>query len=118
MDINFYKQLGYQFHRKVGMILCIDRLTAMGLCPRNAVGNFWKCDVGTLLDYCKKNPEYHIVTIIQPGLEINRFEPDGFRYHLADGDANSQLSVEFPPEVIQHFITELNLFVRRVKPQC
>lgn len=115
MDIDYYKRRNGDFYRRIGVVNCANRLTALGLKPRDVIGSFWSEDAVDLLEFCRANPEYHIVTTLSFALTLNRYLKGNYRYRLADGDSDPALKLDFPPEVVAHLDTELDLFIRSAK---
>ena len=114
MNLEQAKEANYQFHLQTGMILCLDRLTAMGLHPRLPLGSFFEEDSQKLIKFCEENSRYHIVTTISAALRINKFVPGGWCYYLADGDNDPTLQLEFPPEAMKECEAETAMIVRRL----
>ena len=114
MNLDQAKEANSQFHLRTGMILCLDRLTAMGLTPRLPVGSFFEKDTESLLKFCEENPQFHIVTRMSAALRINRYVPGGRRYYLAEGDNDPSLRLEFPPETMKECLAETAMIVGRL----
>lgn len=116
-DVTHYKKLNGDFCRRTGLISNPDKLALLGLHPRDAAGGFWTDDGKRLSAFCRKNPDYHIISIVNPGYKVNRFVAGCYRYYLAKGDDNPDLQLEYPPEVVNHLNSELLLCVRSAKPK-
>jgi hypothetical protein len=57
----------------------------------NIGGVYNKSQVGALIEFCKSNLAYHIITSVNPGCLANRYVPGRKIYFLADGDSNGNL---------------------------
>ena len=79
------------FHRRTGLIGDYREIEWLGFELSNYVGIFMEEDLPELLEFCEANPEYHIVTCTDPGRNVNRYIPGKKIYHLADGDKNPNL---------------------------
>lgn len=112
IDVAYYKKLNHEFHVKTGIIACCDRLAELGIEPPDVVGSFRSDRIEELLEFCKSNHDFHIVTHIDPSRSVNKFVRGDFIFNLADGDDDSSLELTFPPEVADHFFAELAHFVR------
>mgnify|MGYP003683463007 CR=1 FL=1 len=118
IDINYYKKINQKFYLKTGIINCYKELEELGLYPLAATGIFWPGQTPDLLKFCRKNPEFHIVTYISASLMVNRYEPEDHRYMLANKDNDPKLELNLPPEVVQHLMRESLLFCKRMKPEA
>ena len=47
--------------------------------------------VDKLMTICEKDPSYHIATVINCGIYINRYLPDGLFYYLCAGEKNPEI---------------------------
>lgn len=117
IDIAYYNRLSYEFHTRVGTLRYYEDLESLGLSPKDIIGSFWPEDVPRLQSYCQENPEYHIVTRVSANLEVNRYVPGDHKYFLANGDKSEDLEIYYPPEVIDHMMSEIELILIRVKPE-
>ena len=79
------------FHRAVKIIIDRDEILWLGFDPFSQIGTFQQSDIPSLLDFCAKNPEYHIVTYTSGHRYVNRYVPDQRVYKLATGDKNPYL---------------------------
>ena len=79
------------FYRRVGLLSSHLHLEPLGFYLDNICGTFSESYAISLLEYCKRNPKYHIVTSTQPGRLENRYVPDKNLYLLAEGDKNANL---------------------------
>ena len=64
--------------------------------PRSAGAKFFADDIGTLQQFCRDNPTYHIVTCTGPHRLVNTYVPGCRVYYLAKGDKNPLLILNFP----------------------
>ncbi len=81
----------YPFTRLVGIIACPDDLSELGLKEFILRGIFPPQNSAELINFCKKNPEYHIVSYVNSNMKVNKYIPGASFYFLADGDPNPQL---------------------------
>ena len=79
------------FHRAVKIIIDRDEILWLGFDPFSQIGTFQQSDTPSLLDFCAKNPEYHIVTYTSGHRYVNRYVPEQRVYKLATGDKNPYL---------------------------
>mgnify|MGYP003683441891 CR=1 FL=1 len=117
IDIAYYKSEIYEFYKRVGIVSCYEALEGLGLSPRDVIGTFWPQDIEALLSFCKENSDYHIVTRISESLKVNRYVKGDFTYRLAKGEKKSDLEIRYPPELINHMMSELELLFKWVKPE-
>ncbi|MBF0441546.1 MAG: hypothetical protein HQK54_06550 [Oligoflexales bacterium] len=82
------------FIERTGLLLSQRQVTALGIRTDNIGATFWESSTGMLLDFCKENPMYHVVTIIRPGRIENRYIPRKNIYMLASGDKNPKLVLD------------------------
>ena len=76
------------FSERTGPLWNYSELNGLGFRMFSFTGAFWPSDVPMLLDYCKKNPCYHIISITASGIYKNCYMPDQRLYVLGDGDSN------------------------------
>ena len=81
------------FYRRTGTILNANELIWLGLKADDLTAIFGESEVNILLEFCKDNPEYHIVTIAEQGRLENRYVPGKRVHYLAKGDKNPNLAV-------------------------
>ena len=84
-----------EFERRVGLISDYEELSWLGFNIDNFCGIFHPWRLAELLDFCRLNCDYHVVTGIGPGRYINRCVPDGGSYFLARGTKNPGLMVNY-----------------------
>ena len=113
VDIAYYKRINSEFYRRVGVINCVLRLNKLGLEPQCIIGTFYLSDIEKLFEICNENPSFHIITHIGSGLTVNHFVQGKYRFRLAEGDSDPSIELRLPPEVCNHFLAELNHFIRR-----
>lgn len=83
---------GVAFAERTGEINNWHELLSLGLEPDTAGGGFSSEKSDILLNYVRRNPAYHIITYVESGRYVNRFEPGKNNlYVLADGDAEPNL---------------------------
>ena len=115
MDLEQYKELNHQFYEKIGIINWYKDLEAIGLTPKNVFCTFDENDIEMLLNFCQKNPKFHIVTNLSDYKTVNRFVRGDYIYSLAYGDCDPRLEKITPPEIIDHMVCEIELFIQSVK---
>ena len=115
LDLDYYKKLNSDFHRKVGTINWYEDLEAIGLTPLNVGCSFWECHLEMLLKFCHDHPEYHIITRLSAHKTVNRLVRGGYLFSLASGDKDPDLERVYPPEVVDHMMRENQLYLEAVK---
>jgi len=80
-----------EFYRRVGLVAYYLELEWLGLVPNFCSGFFWGEDLPQLQQFCRGNPQYHIVSTTSPGRLVNKYVPGAKIYYLADGDRNPNL---------------------------
>ena len=84
----------HAFFKRVGKVWIYDELRFLDLEPQMMTGEFLAHQVQSLIDFCRSNPDYHIISGFQ-GKVYNKFEPEARIYYLADGDADPDLLLDF-----------------------
>ena len=79
------------FFRRTGKLSYYKELEWLGFQLESITGGFRQTQVVMLLDFCKNNPEYHIITQTHPGRYINCFIPGKRSYFLGNGEKNANL---------------------------
>ena len=82
------------FFKRVGRIWIHEEIAFLDLEHHMLGGEFRANAVPVLIDFCQSNPGYHIVSF-KDGLFYNKCVQEAISYHLADGDAESDLVFEF-----------------------
>ncbi|MBM4252921.1 MAG: hypothetical protein FJ146_13195 [Deltaproteobacteria bacterium] len=83
-----------QFFKQVGKVWIYEELKFLDLEPDMMTGEFWGDKVQSLIDFCEENPKYHVISC--SGRKIyNKYVPDAFSYHLADGNSDPGLFFDF-----------------------
>ena len=80
-----------EFYRRVGLVASYLDLEWLGLQPNLCSDFFWSEDLPHLQQFCRENPEYHIVSSSSPGRLENRYVPGAQTYSIANGDRNPNL---------------------------
>ena len=83
----------HAFYRRTGTILNHEELEWLGLKFDDSSAIFGDSTVHIILDFCRRNADYHIITMTEPGRLENRHVPDQRVYYLANGDKNPNLAV-------------------------
>ena len=81
----------HQYFRRVGMISDFRELAWLGFDMGIYLSIFSQHLTAQLLTFCRENPEYHVVTSVDPGRWVNKYVPDCRCYKLANGDKNPNL---------------------------
>ena len=79
------------FYKRTGLIYDYQKLELLGFKMFSFAGHFQLSSVPSLMEFCKINPKYHIITTTNPGRYENRYVPDKRSYYLGDGDKNKNL---------------------------
>lgn len=74
------------FTRVTGRITDNDRLEPLGLYPCTRLGQFEPEQLQQLITFCQSNPRYHIISIVNRFLFVNKVRNDAWAYYLGDGD--------------------------------
>ncbi|MBF0442653.1 MAG: hypothetical protein HQK54_12170 [Oligoflexales bacterium] len=103
----------HAFFRQTGIILNHEELEWLGFQLKNGFTTiFGDSEVPLIIQFCEENPEYHIITMTQPGHIENRYVPGKRVYYLAKGDKNPNL-------VLNPFIgPNAPLFIEKVTNQA
>ena len=83
----------HSFFQRTGIIVNGDELEWLGLNSYSFTATFLESVVHMIVDFCKNNPEYHIITVTSPGHMENRYVPGKRVYYLAKGDKNPNLAL-------------------------
>lgn len=83
------------FNRRVGLIKNYYDLEWLGLSGHDFCGAFRRCFLPQLIQFCKENPEYHIVTSDGPGRLINRLVEEKSFYLIGVGDKDPALVLNY-----------------------
>lgn len=76
-----------EFKEEVKIIDDWRRLHKLGLfCKTSSRGAFELSETDEMIDFCKQNPQFHIVSTFPDGLTWNRFHPKAETYYLAEGN--------------------------------
>ena len=83
------------FYRRTGILYWYTELEWLGFYLNNVGGTFDDSHREQIEQFCEENPEYHIMTVIAPGLLVNHYVPakDNL-YHLARGDKSPNLVLD------------------------
>jgi hypothetical protein len=80
-----------EFNKRTGKLNSFE-LWHIELPSDNFCGAFTSEDANKLLEFCHKNPAYHIITQTHPGYHENRYVPGKQNtYSIGDGDQNPNL---------------------------
>ncbi len=79
-----------EFIRQIGLVAHIDDFEHLNIRPCTLLGSFEEHRVPELLDFCLKNPRFHIVSHLENS-DVNRFDGKGLFYRIASGDKNPNI---------------------------
>lgn len=79
------------FVERTGMILDHQKLVEIGLIPQTFLGTFCAKQLDELIEFCFKNPNYHIVSQLNANLLVNRISIGAKIFFLAEGDFDRRL---------------------------
>lgn len=86
----FLKRIDYsEFIARTGMLMDLD-FQNMSIKPCRQIGAFEPGRLEELVEFCRKNPEYHIVTNVDM-MYINKLLVHGDDFYLARGDTEEDL---------------------------
>ena len=84
-----------RFNRRVGLITIFYDLEWLGLSGHDFSGLFRSCFIPQLIQFCKENPEYHILTSGGPGRLLNHLVEGKSFYMIGDGDKDPALVLNY-----------------------
>jgi len=87
-----------EFMKVVGIIHGDIKIKALGLEPCCITGDFCRAHVEPALEYCKNNPDFHIISFNRNGY-FNRFVEGSSSYGIAEGDPNPHIVYLTPLEI-------------------
>lgn len=89
-----------EFFDEVGRVIDLNFLISEGLTPEDTACNFRANKIDALLDFCKKHPEYHIITMLTAETRVNKYIPGHNTYQLGNGNADENIyhSQKFCPK--------------------
>ena len=79
------------FNKRVGLVKNYYEIEWLGLTGHDFCGSFGRSCLPQLIQFCKDNPEYHIVSCDGPGRYINRLVAHQSFYMIGDGDKDPNL---------------------------
>ena len=81
------------FYERTGLIFSYLDILSLGFGRNDTYCGFFTGSQQELelVDFCKKKPWYHIITITGPGRYENRYMPGERLFYLGDGDKNPNL---------------------------
>ncbi len=59
--------------------------------PDSIIGTFENHRFDELVEFCSRNPDYHIVSVLNVGLYFNKALPNAQEFYLAQGESNPDL---------------------------
>ena len=84
----------HEFYERTGLLWYYKDLESLGFRMFSVSGVFMASSVPALLDFCDRNPCYHVVTIVGPGRYENRYVAGKRLYYLGEGDKNHNLVLD------------------------
>lgn len=84
-----------EFYDRVGLVWNYYELEWLGFKPFDYSGDFETEELPQLLEFCRLNPEYHIVSDRGDSRMLNKFVPNARSYWLASGDRDPSLVLNF-----------------------
>ena len=80
------------FIHQTGMIYFPEQEGITEIRPCCRIGYFYQHRYSELMDFCKKHPEYHVVSKLDNGSVFNKSLDYAYSYMLAEGDDGPQLA--------------------------
>ncbi len=80
----------YEFIQRTAPLVDFE-FEDVDIVPDTITGGFESNRLTELESFCKKNPDYHIISIIDGCLYFNKVAPYATKYLLGEGDSNSEL---------------------------
>ncbi len=84
----------HEFSRKVKTISDYERLVELGFTTQTLSGIFFPSDIPALLAFCEENPEFHITSGLGEGIIVNRLDPRGKSFKLAEGNNDPDYALD------------------------
>ncbi len=78
--------------RQRAAILFDYEFESVGLAPDTLYGAFDPHRIVELMEFCRKNPDYHIVSLLHAALYFNRVMPNATGFYLGQGDSDPRLA--------------------------
>ena len=100
MSLEEAKERNYLFRRRIGTISDYEVLRFYGLEPLNIAGSFGREHLPQLVELCEAEPSLHIYTRLSDRV-VNKIDPMGLIFGLADGDPDPSLELLDPKELTQ-----------------
>jgi hypothetical protein len=88
----------HEFFEAVGRLMFEDFL-GLEIEPSTPLGIFSRRRLPELLEFCKKNPEYHVISSISALVLFNRPVESAGLYLLGAGDADPDLACIYPMDL-------------------
>ena len=80
----------FEFSRRVAKLADLD-FCGLDIKPCHPLGRFLPNRLEELVEYCRANPQYHIVSYLGDFLYVNRYIDNAHFYFLAEGDDDRHL---------------------------
>ncbi len=79
-----------EFRRRTAVLVDYEFEEA-DIVPDSILGRFEHHRLDELIEFCEKNPDYHIISVINITLYFNKVLPNAQTYYLGQGDSNPDL---------------------------
>lgn len=80
-----------EFTKVTGRITDSIMLEALALHPSTRKGMFQPEQLPELLSFCEENPEYHIISVVNQLMFVNKMKDNGIVFYLGNGDKTENL---------------------------
>ncbi len=79
-----------EFRRRTAVLVDYEFEEA-DIVPDSILGSFDNHRLNELIEFCSRNPEYHIISVVNIGLYFNKILPNAQYFYLGQGDSNPDL---------------------------
>lgn len=80
-----------EFYQIVDPLLC-DDFDDLDIAPTSESGLFTKNRFAELVEFCKKNPRFHIISLVDTGINMNKPIEHANGYRLGKGESDPELT--------------------------
>ena len=81
----------HAFFQRTGLIVNYKEIEWLGFKLDNFTGLFWRRHLPELMEFCSRNEEYHIISLMPGVCYENCYNQKAKNFHLAKGDSNPHL---------------------------
>ncbi len=85
-----YSDFG-EFYSDVGLLGHIDDFEGLQIRPCRLLGSFDEHRLPELIAFCENNPRFHIISCMDEGALLNKFDEDGLFFKLGKGDSDPKI---------------------------